>query len=104
MPGQPLRRLTLREVSALQGFPVAWEFVGNKASRFRQVGNAVPARFGEVLGHALMSSLDAGAPAERRPPAALPKDMVRAINYTRRDELRNGSSRPRSDLYAGEVA
>lgn len=37
-----VRRLTVEECAALQGFPPEFEFVGTKASQYRQIGNAVP--------------------------------------------------------------
>lgn len=37
-----LRRLTVEECAALQGFPAGFAFRGSRASRFRQIGNAVP--------------------------------------------------------------
>jgi len=98
-----LRRLTLSECSALQGFPEDWQFQGSKAARFRQVGNAVPSVFGEVIGRKLISclvdlngnSLD-GRRARSEP---LPPEIIESIRYTIRDEARNGKSRPRSRMY-----
>jgi DNA (cytosine-5)-methyltransferase 1 len=92
LPDNSLRRLTLRECAALQGFPSEWQFAGPAASRFRQVGNAVPSIFGRVLGRALIEALECG----RRPrpeSAPFPRDFEVAITYTRREESRNGESR-----------
>lgn len=36
------RKLTLEELATLQGFPDTYKFVGNKGSRLRQIGNALP--------------------------------------------------------------
>lgn len=90
-----LRRLTLEECAGLQGFPPDWRFVGSKASRFRQVGNAVPIVFGVVLGAALLKSL--GSPRRGKIASApLPTTIQRAIVYTRNEERRNGESRKRA--------
>lgn len=92
LPGDSLRRLTLRECAALQGFPEPWRFVGPIASRFRQVGNAVPVVFGQVLGGALLEVLQGrsgGKPAS----AELPREFLAAVEYTRREQARNGASR-----------
>jgi len=87
-----LRRLTWRECAGLQGFPADWEFVGNKASRFRQIGNAVPVVFGEVLGRALLVAL--ASPTDSKIESApLPEACVTAIDYTKREHRRNGASR-----------
>ena len=36
------RRMTCRELASVQSFPVDFEFIGNKSSVYRQIGNAVP--------------------------------------------------------------
>ena len=91
------RRLTLAECKELQGFPAQWEFLGPKAAQFRQVGNAVPAIFGEVIGRAIYRHW-----ANRRRKRfvggdarsfALPLQIAAAIRYTEREEARNGESR-----------
>ena len=91
-----LRRLTVRECAALQGFPPEWEFVGTKSIRFRQVGNAVPSVFGRILGLALAEALKAHR--NRRPASAsLPDDFRAAVAYTKRDHERNAIARPRTN-------
>ena len=94
-----LRRITLREAAALQGFPDAWEFCGPTSAQFKQVGNAVPTVFGRALGLTLRAAL---ATAPMRPPvsAPFPPDMAAAIAYVHRDDARNGHVRPRSPRYA----
>jgi DNA (cytosine-5)-methyltransferase 1 len=47
-----LRSFTAREYARLQTFPDNWEFLGqNKRDIQLQIGNAVPVRFAEVIGH-----------------------------------------------------
>jgi DNA (cytosine-5)-methyltransferase 1 len=87
-----LRRLTLRECAGLQGFPPEWAFAGPIASRFRQVGNAVPSVFGRVLGRVLIDALNDGI-SNRPESAPLPREFEVAIAYTKREEARNGASR-----------
>lgn len=43
------RRLTIRECARIQTFPDSFEFAGSISSIYRQIGNAVPCKFGEVL-------------------------------------------------------
>ena len=60
-PGE-LRALTVGECAAIQEFPASWRFEGTPSERYRQVGNAVPVRLGEVAGwtvRALIESLGA---------------------------------------------
>jgi len=87
-----LRRLTLQECAGLQGFPTGWRFVGSQASRFKQVGNAVPTIFGRVIGRALIAALRGGE-SPKPASAPLPEVMRSAIRYTQREEARNGESR-----------
>jgi len=47
------RRLSVRESAAVQTFPHDFEFLGAMNSQYRQVGNAVPVLFGQVLGVSL---------------------------------------------------
>lgn len=89
-----LRRLTLKEVAGLQGFPLEWEFYGSKADQYQQVGNAVPTVFGEVLGKTLVQYLRGGYcfMSESNDPE-LPDDIQKAIRYTKYDNERNGAYR-----------
>lgn len=102
LPDGSLRRLTLRECSGLQGFPPEWEFSGSKASQFRQVGNAVPAVFGRILGLAVLKAL---ATRTDRPPlsAPLPEAFSVAVEYTKRDHARNAVARPRANAVVQEA-
>lgn len=87
-----LRRLTLAEVAGLQAFPAEWQFMGSKASRIRQVGNAVPTLMGQLLGECLASALRSTT-VESPQSAPLPDKFTAAIRYTEREHARNGASR-----------
>ena len=45
-----VRPFSYRENARLQTFPDCWEFVGSLASKYRQVGNAVPVTMAKELG------------------------------------------------------
>ena len=47
------RRLTIRESAVIQTFPLDFNFIGSMGSCYRQIGNAVPVRFGKILGNEL---------------------------------------------------
>ena len=49
------RPLSISEYSALQDFPTSYQFVGTKASKYEQIGNAVPVRLGLALGNLLLT-------------------------------------------------
>ena len=53
-----VRAMTVGECAAVQGFPKGWEFTGTPQDQYRQVGNAVPLRLGEVAGLAAAQCLD----------------------------------------------
>jgi DNA (cytosine-5)-methyltransferase 1 len=47
------RRMSVRESSLIQTFPIDFEFTGSMTSMYRQIGNAVPIKFAEKLGQKL---------------------------------------------------
>lgn len=53
-----LRAISVGEAAAIQEFPKAWAFSGSAASKFRQIGNAVPVRLGKVAGGVIARLLD----------------------------------------------
>jgi DNA (cytosine-5)-methyltransferase 1 len=44
------RRMTARELAAVQSFPDTFEFYGTKTSAYRQIANAVPPLLGKAIG------------------------------------------------------
>jgi DNA (cytosine-5)-methyltransferase 1 len=81
----PLRRITVEEASALQGFPSDWKWKGPTGARFHQIGNAVPPRLARyvalAMGHALSAregwvDLDQEASLPRRRPRARPRSVA----------------------------
>jgi len=87
-----LRRLTLNEAKLLQGFPSDWEILGTKSQRYKQVGNAVPTVFGELLGEMIQTFLKS-YPSTPPVPLDFPKTFRGYIDYTKKDQARNGDSR-----------
>jgi DNA (cytosine-5)-methyltransferase 1 len=49
------RPLSVAEYAAIQGFSDSYKFSGNKASKYLQIGNAVPVRLGRALGEMLLA-------------------------------------------------
>ncbi|MDM8549229.1 DNA cytosine methyltransferase [Desulfobacterales bacterium HSG2] len=87
-----LRRLTLEEAKLLQGFPATWEIIGTKAQKFKQVGNAVPTIFGELIGKSIVNFLNNFPDS---PPVfiEMPRSFKGYIDYTKKDHDRNAESR-----------
>ncbi|MDC7674695.1 DNA cytosine methyltransferase [Asticcacaulis machinosus] len=50
------RRMTARELAAVQSFPDDFVFAGTKTSAYRQIANAVPPLLGKAIGTMLMSA------------------------------------------------
>lgn len=53
-----LRAISVGEAAAIQEFPSDWEFQGTTASKFKQIGNAVPIKLGEVVGDVILKLLE----------------------------------------------
>lgn len=87
-----LRRLTLNEVKQLQGFPLDWKICGTKSQNFKQIGNAVPTLFGQLLGETIVSFLKDFPTC---PPKfiEMPNSFKGYISYTKKDQARNAESR-----------
>jgi DNA (cytosine-5)-methyltransferase 1 len=54
-----IRVLSLKECARIQEFPDEWEFAGTASEQYRQVGNAVPVRLGELAANAIKTAVDA---------------------------------------------
>lgn len=99
-PEWGIRRLCPRECAAVQTFPSDWEFPARPSHAYRMIGNAVPPALAEILGRSLLApnSLDSlDIPPPRRL-EALPRRLQSAIEYTAREEARNGPSRRATGL------
>jgi len=96
-PELGLRRLSPRECAAIQTFPASWKFIGSRLDQYRLIGNSVPPILGKALGLALMKQAGSTKPkAKKRSTIVLeplPNHLQAAINYTIKDEARNGASR-----------
>ena len=53
-----VRPLTVQEYQLLQGFSKFHTFCGSTASKYRQIGNAVPVGLGKAIGHTLLQIVD----------------------------------------------
>lgn len=51
------RPLTIREYARIQSFPDDWDFTGSVASRYRQIGNAIPVNLAYHIGNCLIGML-----------------------------------------------
>ena len=53
-----MRRLTVSEAAALQGFPSDFSFCGSQCEKFRQIGNSVPPPFANSIAKAVVSAFN----------------------------------------------
>ena len=44
-----MRRITVSEAAALQGFPMDFKFLGSRCDKYRQIGNSVPPPLAEAI-------------------------------------------------------
>lgn len=51
------RPLNVREYARIQTFPDTWDFQGNVAAQYKQIGNAVPVNLGYHVGRCVLASL-----------------------------------------------
>ena len=61
------RPLTVREYARIQTFPDYWQFEGNLADQYKQIGNAVPVNLAFAIGRSLIrlfNDIDAQMPEE----------------------------------------
>jgi DNA (cytosine-5)-methyltransferase 1 len=52
------RPLTISEYARIQTFPDNWKFVGSTASKYKQIGNAVPSNLGFHIGQCMIAMLN----------------------------------------------
>ena len=60
------RPLSVKEYARIQQFPDSWRFVGTTASKYRQIGNAVPVGLARAVGQALLACADRDAVIETK--------------------------------------
>ena len=52
-----VRPFSIRENARIQSFPDSWEFQGTTASKYRQIGNAVPCNLAKAVGEKIIEAL-----------------------------------------------
>ncbi|MGY4476963.1 DNA cytosine methyltransferase [Bradyrhizobium sp. USDA 3364] len=87
------RRLTLRERASLQGFPITFEFFGQRYSeKLRMIGNAMPPSFSFYIGAAIRGeenppsirkAFETHKPPQEKPPITLPDRPARRYRWNR---------------------
>jgi DNA (cytosine-5)-methyltransferase 1 len=54
---EEMRPLSVQEYMRIQTFPDDWKVQGSISARYRQIGNAVPVKFAEIVGKHLMNNI-----------------------------------------------
>ena len=52
-----MRRITVSEAAALQGFPNDFKFLGSRCDKYRQIGNSVPPPLAEAIAREVVNAL-----------------------------------------------
>lgn len=73
-----MRRITVREAAALQGFPSDWDFRGPQGARYRQIGNAVPPPLAQAVAASVRMALES---LDRQPEPAAASDLQPAYAH-----------------------
>ncbi|MDO5308906.1 MAG: DNA cytosine methyltransferase [Planctomycetia bacterium] len=60
------RPLSVQEYARIQQFPDDWIFAGNTASKYKQIGNAVPVGLGFALGQAVIATANNSSTVETK--------------------------------------
>ena len=53
-----VRPFSIRENARIQSFPDSWEFIGTLASKYKQIGNAVPCNLAKEIGLEIVKTLN----------------------------------------------
>ncbi|MGK3949159.1 DNA cytosine methyltransferase [Microbacterium sp. K2] len=95
------RAITVGEAAAIQEFPSSWSFRGTTQAKFRQVGNAVPVRLGEIVGKVVSQLLTAQAFDEVATPSRIIhiRPHVRTRSFWKNGVALSGDH----DYYAGQL-
>jgi len=80
---EELRAISVGEAMAIQEFPLSWQLVGSTASKFRQVGNAVPVRLGQVAGLSISNLLKSIHDCRRHSPRNLNNRVIHLRPHVR---------------------
>ena len=54
---QFMRRITVSEAAALQGFPKEFKFLGSRCDKYRQIGNSVPPPLAEAIAREVVKAM-----------------------------------------------
>ena len=88
-----LRAISVGEAAAIQEFPNNWEFQGTTAEKFKQIGNAVPVRLGNIAGSAIVDLLERINQGERNKHAVNTNEIVHLRPHVRtRTYFKDGKS------------
>lgn len=77
------RALSLAECAAVQQYPPDWAFCGGVADKYRQVGNGVPVRLGELAGEVAAKLLDSEEAVVTERPRCNVVDLGSTVRFAR---------------------
>lgn len=81
------RPLNVREYARIQSFPDVWTFTGSTASKYKQIGNAVPVNMAYHIGRAIIAMLEGVQSDEFAEVVPLTREQANDKDYLKRVAL-----------------
>lgn len=95
-----LRAISVGEAAAIQEFPPEWHFSGNPTAKFRQIGNAVPIRLGQIAGGVVQELIARIVAGEAVPNGHIPQHRIIHL----RPHVRTRTFWKDGEVHSGDVS
>lgn len=97
-----VRALTVGECAAIQEFPAEWKFSGRTSDKYKQIGNAVPLKLGEIAGQCALDLLSRIDKLEKRVSQATSEELIPSRIESLRSHVRTKRYWHKGQALAGD--